>query len=212
MGTSFLNQIPAVLGVVQQLRPARILDVGKGFGKYGMLIHEYVGLDSQARVEPMVKIRDQSGICIDAVEPDPDLLLPHIDHYYRKVYSDPIERIYRELSGYDVILMADVIEHLEKSDGVAVLNHFVATSHAVVVSTPLRYFSQCLYQSRFEEHRSHWAARDFKRFGHVLQQRIGAGGLYVISGRSLSLRGFGNGVSQKFRRLARAIRDDWFWY
>jgi hypothetical protein len=212
MGTSFLNQIPHVVGVVQQLRPTRILDIGKGFGKYGMLFHEYIGLDTESRIDPSKSVRCQSRIRVDAVEPDPDLMLPHLDHYYATVYHDRIEDVYRQLSGYDLVLMADVIEHLDKAAGETILRHFVQSSAVVVISTPIYFFSQSLYKSKFEEHRSFWAIRDFRRFGHVIRQRIGDGGIYVVSRSRLHLRGFGDGLFQKGRRIARAIRDEGFWW
>lgn len=209
MGTSYVNQIPVIVHVVQQLRPRRILDVGKGFGKYGMLLHEYVGLDPAARIDPARKLREQSRISIDAVEVDPDLMLPHLDHAYDRIHRGAIEELYRDLPRYDLVLMADVIEHVDKPAGVEVLRHFVASGAVVVVSTPIAFFRQSLHQSRHEEHVSHWTERDFRALGRVSTQYVGPGAVYVLTRQECRVPGFGRGVTTRLRRLLRLLRDDW---
>lgn len=42
MPTSDHHNINSILSVVTALRPKRILDVGCGFGKYGVLMREYL--------------------------------------------------------------------------------------------------------------------------------------------------------------------------
>ena len=49
MASSFVSQIPVVVYLLQRLAPTSMLDIGKGFGKYGFLAHEY---DSESRPRP----------------------------------------------------------------------------------------------------------------------------------------------------------------
>ena len=42
MPTSFMQNIPDVVELMQKLKPKRILDIGIGNGKYGLLAHEYI--------------------------------------------------------------------------------------------------------------------------------------------------------------------------
>ena len=78
MGSSFIDQTPAIIHLLQKLQPKSVLDIGKGFGKYGFLLHEYLGIDNTKKIDPAKSIKEQSGIVVDAVEIDPDLMLPHL--------------------------------------------------------------------------------------------------------------------------------------
>jgi hypothetical protein len=74
MASSFSNQIPLIVWLLQILRPHTILDVGKGFGKYGFLAHEYLGVDPRVRPDPTRTLANQSRIVLDAVESNLDYL------------------------------------------------------------------------------------------------------------------------------------------
>ena len=71
MASSFLDQVPTIVYVLQKLDPQSVLDVGKGFGKYGFLLHEYVGIDHMKKPDPNRTLAQQSRIVIDAVEVNP---------------------------------------------------------------------------------------------------------------------------------------------
>ena len=44
MPTSVPYGVPIIAGAARQLRPKSVLDVGIGFGKYGMLFREYLDI------------------------------------------------------------------------------------------------------------------------------------------------------------------------
>ncbi len=211
MGTSYAEQIPLIIHVVQQLKPRRVLDVGKGFGKYGMLLHEYLGLDTSRRIDPGRTMKQQSDLFIDAVEVDPDLMLSHLDQFYTTVYQGDIVEIQRLLPSYDLILMVDVIEHIPKAEGKQVLAAFLAGGQAVLVTTPISFFAQHIYQSKYEEHVSHWKKKDFQEIGNVQVQYVGAGAMFLLTRDPVRIRGFGNGLAQRVRRWARFIRSEARW-
>src|SRR5665213_248868 len=152
MASSFSSQIPLIAHIMTKLAPSTVLDIGKGFGKYGFLIHEYYGVDNTVRPNPVLSLKDQSRVVIDAVESNADYLWPHLDHFYRKIYSGRIEDLYGSLPSYDTVLMADVIEHLEKKEAMLVVRHFVETGSSVVISTPRNFFQQDLFGSADEHH------------------------------------------------------------
>jgi hypothetical protein len=58
MASSFLNQVPSIIYLVQKIRPEKILDIGKGFGKYGFLIHEYWSIDNTKKVVPTKSLKE----------------------------------------------------------------------------------------------------------------------------------------------------------
>lgn len=208
MASSFLSQVPTIIYLISQIKPNTILDIGKGFGKYGFLIHEYIGVDNKAKLNPSLTIKEQSGIKIDAVEIDEQLLLPHLNHFYNDVFTGNIIDMYEKMEPYDLILMIDIIEHLDKTAALKMLKYFAAKKTKMIIATPLEFFNQHLYDSEHEEHISHWTKNDFSSICHVDYQIIDGGGIYYLSPDSIDIRGFGNSIIKKLRRIARTLKNE----
>lgn len=208
MASSFYAQIPAIVYLMQQLKPASALDIGKGFGKYGFLIHEYVGIDNREKINPALTLSDLSKVKVDCIEADADLMLPHLSQIYSQVYFGDVFKIYRELPEYELILMIDVIEHLDKKAALEMLRYFLKKTSAILIATPLNFFEQELYQSKFEHHVSHWQLKDFKNLGRVEYQFYDGGGVYLLSEKKIKIRGFGNSLIKKARRIAKVLRNE----
>ena len=200
MASSFASQIPTIVHLIKSLRPTTMLDVGKGFGKYGFLAHEYVGIPTRERPDPTQTMAQQSELTIDAVEVEPTFLWPHLPHIYRKVYVGKIEDLQLELPDYDLVLMADVIEHIEKSRAEQVLRGFLKRGSKVIIATPRNFFHQDLYDSEFEEHVSHWPPHDMRALAPwVAYQNCGPGRVYLLSSAPVIVRGFGNSLLARGR-------------
>lgn len=208
MASSFVSQIPVVVYLIQKLAPRTLLDIGKGFGKYGFLAHEYAGVPNDAKADPARSLASQSRLTIDAVEVEPDFLWPHLSQIYRTVHVGRIEELYGTLPDYDVVLMADVIEHLSAEAGREVVDHFVRKGSKVIVSTPKQFFQQEQYESTWEAHVSHWPPRAFDFVPHVTYQNVGPGRIYLLSAEPVAIRGFGNDPATRARRVLRMIRDE----
>ena len=208
MASSFIDQTPAIIHLVQKLRPGKILDIGKGFGKYGFLFHEYVGIDNTKKINPAISLKEQSQIQIDAVEVDPDLMLPHLSQIYNDIYFGDVLEIYQQLPVYNLILMIDIIEHINKEGAVKLLQHFLKQGTSIIIATPKDFFEQELYESKFENHVSHWSAKDFKGLGFLNVQYFNAGAVYLLSVEKLDIRGFGNTWIKKIRRIAKAVKNE----
>lgn len=208
MASSFSIQIPAIVHLLQQLKPRSVLDIGKGFGKYGFLIHEYVGIDNRKKVNSELSLTDQSNITVDGIEADKDLMLPHLNQIYSQIYFGDVFEIYLGLPVYELILMVDVIEHLDKEKSLPMLKYFLAKNSIILIATPLSFFEQNLYQSEFENHISHWSLKDFRNLGFVEYQYFDGGGIYLLSNKKIEIRGFGNSLIKKARRIARALRNE----
>ena len=208
MASSFSIQIPAIVYLLQQLKPSTVLDIGKGFGKYGFLIHEYAGIDNQERINPALSMAEQSAIKVDAVEADKDLLLPHLNQVYSNIFIGDVFEIYKRLQQYDLILMIDVIEHLDKAKAIELLKYFLAKNSILIIATPLHFFKQELYKSEFEQHISHWKLNDLKSLGRVEYQYFDGGAIYLLSNDKINIRGFGNSLIKKIRRIAKSVRNE----
>jgi 2-polyprenyl-3-methyl-5-hydroxy-6-metoxy-1,4-benzoquinol methylase len=208
MASSFASQIPAIVHLITKLNPKTVLDIGKGFGKYAFLIHEYVGINNKNKIDPTRKMKQQSNIQIDAVEVDPDLMLPHLSEVYTNIYFGDVNQLYKELPKYDVVLMIDIIEHIEKEGAVVLLKHLIGQGSKIIVSTPITFFEQQLYESSYEDHISHWTIKDFKNIGFIDVQYVDSSAIYLISPEKEDIIGFGNSMLKKVKRIARAIKNE----
>lgn len=160
MPSSLLALAPAIVALAwdrsEELgRPIRVLDVGVGHGKYGLLVREYLG----DRLE-----------LIDGVEAESRYVnrFPWLEEVYRLIYEAAIEDLVDErapwatptdptiLGTYDLVLMLDVLEHLDYEPAREVLKAIPAP---VVISTPRDYFQNPEHvEYPTENHRSHWSA------------------------------------------------------
>ena len=114
MPTSHFRKIPSVVGIVDFLENVRtVLDVGAGFGKYGLILREHLDI-RKGRLD-----RDKWQVKIDAVEPSHTTLLSKAP--YNDVYLEPIQDLITSLGEYDLIILADILEYLEKDIGLEIL-------------------------------------------------------------------------------------------
>lgn len=138
MPVSEWRNIPAVLQAVFECRPGgqwssepmRILDVGAGFAKYGVLFRELADIGFE-RYD-----RESWTSTIDAVEIWPQWITPTHKHVYSNVfiedYGDTVER----RKGYDVVFIGDVIEHFDKDEGLRIVQQAMENNRHVVLSIP----------------------------------------------------------------------------
>ena len=166
MPSSRWNHIPLVLSVVKQLKPASILDVGVGFGKWGHLFREYLDIVPSER-DPDRYYRENWKITIDGIEGYAPYITPAHEFFYNNIFIGDMREMLNRLGCYDVIFLGDVIEHVEKSDGVKFLTNCIAhSSKAVVVTTPARWVEQgAICNNELEIHRSLWTPDDFAAVG-----------------------------------------------
>lgn len=177
MPVSFYQAIPTVLDQVTILQPSTILDVGVGFGKYGMLIREVLDLPFERYY------KNQWRIKVDGVEAFKDYRNPIHDYVYNTIFYGDIQKLHHQLPKYDLVLLIDVLEHFTKEEGKNVLRSLLEhTNKALLVSTPLYPAYQTEYiGNRFEEHKSQWTKEDFGdfRFDYWVLQ-IGSNGAQFI--------------------------------
>jgi len=154
MPTSDQWQIPHVVDVIASERPASVLDVVAGYGKYGMLAREFGGATR-----------------VDAVDANPPKF-PVYDRVYLGNLLELDRVLPEEARGYDLALFIDVIEHLEKPDAYRVLDQLLARAKKVLIATPLGFRPQEVPGMPFETHRSGWFPWDFGARGRVERWKI----------------------------------------
>jgi 2-polyprenyl-3-methyl-5-hydroxy-6-metoxy-1,4-benzoquinol methylase len=145
-----------------QPNPQRILDVGAGYGKHGVLLREYL--------DPTPVVHG-----VEAWEPyvDAHRLRGIYDHLYVRNILDFTDV---ELLSYDLVVMGDVIEHLEKQDGIDFINR---VSGWMVIATPAVHFNTDPHLPPTERHLSHWVPADFEETGRLDHVEFKYGALIV---------------------------------
>lgn len=189
MPTSWIQCIPEILSEVEKYKPKSILDIGIGFGKYGVLLRETLEL-AEERYD-----KKDWNIKIDGIEAFRNYHNPLHDYVYDKVHYDTVANSIGKLLDYDVVLLIDVLEHFEKTEGKDVIKKILKhTNKALIISTPLYPASQGEYLSnKYEEHKSRWTQLDFADFNfHYRLVRILKNGaqLFAIFPRSKEQKKF----------------------
>lgn len=164
MGTSERWQIPHVLDVLVAEQPKTVLDVGAGWGKYGVLTREYT---------PAVRV--------DGLDVGPPRH-PGYDHFYLGDVREIDQVLPPDAPVYDLALFQEVLEHLEKADGWAVLDRLVRRARRVLVTTPVGYRPQENAEAPFENHRSGWFPWEFGGHFRVHTWRVYPGARSVRLG------------------------------
>ncbi|GMW00029.1 MAG: hypothetical protein AMXMBFR84_11670 [Candidatus Hydrogenedentota bacterium] len=146
------------LNLIAHLNPRSVLDVGCGFGTWGFLCRMHLDIHP-GRVQ-MEKWQAR----IDGIE----LFEPYIQAHQRALYTSiriaDIRDVAPTLDRYDLVIAGDVIEHLNKDEGIAVLHHlYNAAQGALLVNIPIGegWDHPEQYGNPGELHRSQWMPEDF---------------------------------------------------
>jgi SAM-dependent methyltransferase len=163
MPSSRCNHIPIILGIVRQLAPRSILDVGVGFGKWGHLFREYTDIVA-AETDPARYARANWQVQIDGIEGHAPYLTPMHEYLYDTLHVGDMRTKIHEIGVYDLVFLGDVIEHVEKAEGMELLRAcLVHACKAVLVTTPGRPAPQtAACDNKLEVHRSFWTPADFR--------------------------------------------------
>lgn len=142
---SYLANRPIIMGLIRDRAPKRILELGVGSGYYGEMIR-----------------RDLPECVLDGVEifPYDDPRWENYDHLF---LEDARTHDFAAGEPYDLYLMVDVIEHMSKDEGLALLQRIPGP---VLVSTPYNY-PQDGDENPYQEHVSVWTLEDFAEFNYA---------------------------------------------
>ena len=211
MPISRAEVIPHVVDLVTELNPSSILDVGVGFGHWGVLFRTFTDIRG-AEVQP-----DRYGnwqVRIVGIEIFEAYRNPVHDVYSQVHYGDARQVMAGIEESFDLVFLGDVIEHFEKSEGRQVLKQArqsVVRGGLLVVTTP-RYFrpQSDVLGNRHERHLSFWEDEELAmdHVEHFRYQKVGSwrrkqvapgvrpgkdGGDHATNGTSASARTAGTG-------------------
>lgn len=154
MATSEHWQISRVVSVLMRENPASVLDVGCGWGKFGVMTREYT---QATRVD-----------ALDVVVPR----YPVYDHAYQGDIREVEKILPPGTPRYDLALFIEVLEHLEKADAWSVIGQLLRVSRRVLITTPWGFRKQEIEGMPFETHRSGWYPWEFRRVATVLAVQV----------------------------------------
>lgn len=162
MPSSFPDALSVVAAWVQALRPVSVLDVGIGFGKYGLLFREY--LDVSPRSERHEHhAAPSAAVRIDGVEAWAPYVGPLQRAIYDRIFEGDALAVLPSLGTYDLVFAADVLEHFTRVDGERFLEMAAAraTLGVLIVTPALELPQDAVFGNPFERHQSAWSPRDF---------------------------------------------------
>jgi hypothetical protein len=176
MPTSDPHNIGPLLTLLLNLKPRSILDVGCGWGKYGVLVRENTDIWEE-RLE-----RESWQVRIEGIEAYERYRNPIHDYVYNKVHYGDARALLAGLADFDVVLIADVIEHLEAADARALVAECLKHAPVTIVSTPREFYAQhAICDNDYERHRCVFTAADFPAGTHVRTVRVVACDIFVGS-------------------------------
>lgn len=156
MPTSDPNLLTPVIRQIMAITPYSILDVGAGYGKWGVLVKEYLGFYMH---------RGEDNIKIDAVE----IWEPYIkdnkiyEEVYDRVYIGDVKAFNYQQFEYDLILMCDVIEHMTKDEGIHLIKEMQKSAKHIIITTPSGHTTQgASWGNPHESHICGWSLKEFQ--------------------------------------------------
>ena len=148
--------ITRIAQIVRRVQPRSVLDIGVGFGKFGVIFREYLDILA-GRYD-----KDEWQTRIDGVEIHTPYLTALHEYIYDNIYQTDIQE-FDWPQDYDLVFMGDVIEHFAKPDAVALLK--TLRTKLVLISTPtgVAKNGSSYRGNRHEEHKHSWTMDEFPK-------------------------------------------------
>ena len=165
MPSSLQNNIPIVIEILGMYNPKSILECGCGFGKYGHLIREYFDVNKYKQIK-----KDNWVLTLDTIEVFEDYISPAHRYYYDNIIIGDFTQKIDVVGQYDVCLMVDVIEHLEKTEAYKFIDKALEHCKQIIMVMPDHDYKQGPeFGNDYETHRSVWSLNDFKDYYPLLR-------------------------------------------
>jgi|UPI0004B9BC24 hypothetical protein len=163
MGTSNWQNISYCVELIRRVAPSSVLDVGVGFGRWGMICREFLDV-WQGRV-----FREQWTTTIEGIEVFERSIDDYHDFFYNRIYRTEAYDFLvtqKEQRKYDLIILGDVLEHFTKRRGDELLRSCLEISRYVLLNIPIGqdWPQGSEYGNEYETHRSDWNEADFQKY------------------------------------------------
>lgn len=163
MGTSNWQNISYNIELIRKIDPKTILDVGVGFGRWGILAREFLEIWDSAHYDGNWERK------ITGIEIFPGYIKDYHKYFYDEIIIDDALNFFGNSENiFDLVIFGDVIEHFSKNEGIKLIEKAVQRSRYVMINVPIgRYWAQDgTAENPFEAHKSVWYNNDFTKFLH----------------------------------------------
>jgi len=159
VGVSDASNIPFVATELQRLKPRSILEIGVGFGKWGVVAREYLeAWQGHFR-------REEWRVRVEGIEIFEGYRNPIWAAAYDQIHIGDATQILSTLGQFDVGLICDVIEHIEKPTGLNLVNQLLAHCQTVILTTPMSFWPQREeHGNASQRHVCLWQPADFRGY------------------------------------------------
>jgi hypothetical protein len=148
--------------------PESVLDVGTGFGRWGVLCREFLDAWEGREARALWKVR------IEGIEAFSSCLTPVHGYVYDRLHIGDAVEILPTLGTYDVVYLGDVVEHQTRPRAWALLETaLVHARQAAIVTIPIgdNWPQHAGADGNwFHAHRSVWQLEDFDRYPDATRQ------------------------------------------
>lgn len=151
MPTSHPMLITPVTTEILVMQPNSVLDIGVGFGKWGVLTREYTDIWLR-RWKHVVKI--------DGIEIFDKYRNPNWDNY-TNIFIGDVRTVLPTLSSYDLIIFLEVLEHIERTEALKLLD-LCRSKCKLLVFSYTNSAQGTAFGNIHETHKSQWDVSDFK--------------------------------------------------
>lgn len=169
MSTSNWQNISYNIDLIKKLDPKSILDIGVGFGRWGILFREFLEVWGDNN------FKGNWTRIIDGVEIFPEYINSYHDFFYNNIYiEDALDFIKHTKNKYDLINCGDVIEHFKKSDAIEFIQTCLNKSKYVLINIPVgnNWEQGPVNNNNNEMHLSVWEVSDFKNYDNTLIKKF----------------------------------------
>ncbi len=161
MGTSNWQNISYNIELIRKLNPASILDVGVGFGRWGILFREFLEIWENGNYD------GKWELVIDGIEIFPAYIQDYHKFFYNEIIiGDALEVLEKSERHYGLINFGDIIEHFTKPDGERLIKIALDKAEVLLINIPIgkHWKQQGTSYNPYEEHKSVWYNNDFTKF------------------------------------------------
>lgn len=169
MGTSNWQNISFCIDLIRRVNPRSVLDVGAGFGRWGIAMREFLEVWS-GRVMP-----SEWRLRVEGIEGHAPSLQPYHEVFYNRIHIvDARDHFAAPGDPFDLAVLGDVVEHLSKPDAIALLRAALERAEFVLLNIPLGadWPQDALYGNELERHRSTWEFEELAALLPLLRHRF----------------------------------------
>lgn len=156
--------------------PKTVLDIGVGFGKWGMLAREYTDIWNYRFYKEEWTTR------VYGIEIHDRYRNQNWENYNQIAIGDAAEILTDnpwDNSSFDLVMMIDVLEHFEKERGKKLIRDVMGITNKFIVSYA-NSEQKDVRDNKHEDHVSKWEDEDFKDYKRKLLSGGDGWGVYLL--------------------------------